>query len=96
MRQLRMTRPGFGRVLRLDGRFQRLRIGRGLRVNEVTGRRRREGPDRAEFLGILVRGEETGGEEKVAGVGKWSDVFGGEEVHGKKKRVCGVKGFEER
>jgi hypothetical protein len=44
----------------------------------------------------LVRGEETGGEEKVAGVGKWSDVFGGEEVHGKKKRVCGVKGFEER
>lgn len=61
-------------------------------MDDVTGGRW-EGPDGAEFLGIVVVGEETGGEEKVTGVGKWSDVFSGEEVHGmvKKKRVGCVR-----
>lgn len=50
-------------------------------------RRRRDGPDGAELLRIVTVGEEAGCEEKVAGVGKWSDVVGGEEVHGMVKKT---------
>lgn len=52
-------------------------------MSRETRRRRRgrDGPDGDEFLGIVVVGEEAGGEDKVAGVGKWSNMVGGEEVH---------------
>lgn len=51
--------------------------------------KRRDGPDGTEFLWIVAVGEKARCEEKVSGIGKWSDVVGGEEVHGMVKKIAG-------